>query len=69
MFTCHYNHLWKLQKGGNSPHLVVTDLEKQKSLLAQVHNEVGHCGHNGTYKILLECHYWPNLYDDIAYFV
>ena len=68
-FVAHREHLWKLGKGGKSSRLVITDLEKCKTLLAQVHNKVGHQGRDGTYKLLAERYYWPNLYDDVAYFV
>ena len=69
VFVFHDGRLWKLQRGGKTPRLVITDLVRRRSLLAQVHNEVGHRGRDGTYKLLSERYYWPNLYDDVAYFV
>jgi hypothetical protein len=68
-FMVHDDRLWKIGSGGQCPRLVITDQEKRTLLLAQVHNEVGHRGRDGTYKLLAERYYWPNLYDDVAYFV
>lgn len=68
-FILHDNCLWKTEKKGKSPRLVITDLDHQKLLISQVHNEVGHRGHDSTYRLLSECYYWPDLYDSIAYFV
>ena len=68
-FVVHEDRLWKLGKDGQMPRLLIIDLEKRKEILAQVHNEVGHRGRDGTYKLLAERYYWPNLYDDVAYFV
>jgi hypothetical protein len=68
-FIVHDERLWKMEKKGGSPRLVITDLERRKSLIAQVHNEVGHRGRDSTYKLLSERYYWPDLYDSVAYFV
>jgi Integrase zinc binding domain len=68
-FIVHDEHLWKIEKKGRSPRLVITDLARWQPLIAQVHNEVGHRGHNATYKLLYDWYYWPDLYDSVAYFV
>ena len=68
-FFVHNERLWKLGKNGTPPRLVITDLDKRKSIIAQAHNEVGHRGRDGTFKLITDRFYWPNLYDDIAYFV
>jgi hypothetical protein len=68
-FVVHNERLWKLGRDGTPPRLVITDLLKRKSIIAQAHNEVGHRGRDGTYKLITDRFYWPNLYDDVAYFV
>ncbi|GLB42560.1 putative transposition, RNA-mediated [Lyophyllum shimeji] len=68
-FFVHDARLWKHEKGGRPPRLVVTDIPRRQELIAQAHNEAGHRGRDGTYKTLAEHFYWPNLYDDVAYFV
>ena len=62
-------YMWKTEKKGGSPRLLITDMARWQLLIAQVHNEVGHWGHDATYKLLYDCYYWPDLYDSVAYFV
>ena len=65
----HDERLWKTEKNGGSPRLVITDMARRQLLIAQVHNEVGHRGRDATYKLLYDRYYWPDLYDSVAYFV
>ncbi|RDB15232.1 Retrovirus-related Pol polyprotein from transposon 17.6 [Hypsizygus marmoreus] len=41
----------------------------RKSLIAEAHNDAGHRGRDATYTTLTDRYYWPNMYDDVAYFV
>lgn len=69
LFFIHDDRIWKHERMGTLPRLVITDLAKRGDLIAQAHNEVGHRGRDATYKTLSERFYWPNLYDSVAYFV
>jgi hypothetical protein len=68
-FIYHDNRLWKTSGKGKIPRLVVTDLARRQSLIAEAHNEAGHRGRDATYKHLWDRFYWPNLYDDVAFFI
>jgi hypothetical protein len=68
-FIHHDNRLWKLGEKGKVPRLMVTDIARRQSLIAEAHNEVGHRGQDATYKHLWDRFYWPNLYDDVAFFI
>jgi hypothetical protein len=68
-FIVHEERLWKTERNGGSPRLVITDLARRQLLIAQAHNEVGHRGRDATYKLLYDRYYWPDLYDSVAYFV
>ena len=61
--------LWKLETQGKLPCLVVVAIDRRSSLVAEAHNGVGHRGRDATYKTLSERYFWPNMYDQIAYFV
>ena len=61
--------LWKVEPQGKLPRLVVIDIDRRSTLVAEAHNSVGHRGRNATYKTLSERYFWPNMYDQIAYFV
>ena len=37
--------------------------------MGMAHNEVGHRGRDATYKNLVDRFYWPNMFEDISYFV
>jgi len=63
------DRLWKIEPQGKPPRLVVIDVECHSSLIAEAHNNVGHRGRDATYKTLSERYFWPNMYDEIAYFV
>ena len=63
------NHLWKIELKGKIPHLVIIDVDRCLALIAEVHNDVGHWGHDTTYKMLSEHFFWLNMYNQIAYFV
>ena len=61
--------LWKYGHKGMLPRLVIVDVDRRSSLIAEAHNNVGHRGRDATYKTLSERYYWPNLFDQVAYFV
>ena len=63
------DQLWKYEHKGKLPRLVIVDVDRRSSLIAEVHNNVGHRGCDATYKTLSERYYWPNLFDQVAYFV
>jgi len=46
--------LWKIEPKGKIPHLVIIDIDHRSALIAEVHNDVGHRGHDVTYKMLSE---------------
>lgn len=68
-FIFHDNRLWKMSSAGRIPCLVITDLAHQQNLIAEAHNEAGHRGHDATYKHLTDCFYWPNMFNEVAFFV
>ncbi|KAF8229214.1 hypothetical protein L208DRAFT_1105799, partial [Tricholoma matsutake] len=68
-FIFHDNWLWKMSSAGRIPCLVITDLAHQQNLIAEAHNEAGHRGHDATYKHLTDCFYWPNMFNEVAFFV
>ena len=61
--------LWKIKPKGKIPRLVIIDVDRRSALIAEAHNDVGHRGRNAMYKTLSERFFWPNMYDQIAYFV
>ena len=63
------DRIWKIEAQGKLPRLVVVDIDRRSALVAEAHNSVGHRGRDATYKTLAERYYWPNMYDQIAYFV
>ena len=63
------DRLWKYEFKGKLPRLVIIDVNRRSTLIAEAHNDVGHRGRDATYKTLSERFYWPNLYDQVAYFV
>ena len=67
-FTLYDDRLWLAEKG-RPPRLVIIDKEKRRALIAEAHNDTGHRGRDTTYKLLTDRFYWPNMYDDVAYFV
>jgi len=63
------DRLWKMEPQGKLPRLVIVNIDHHSTLVAEAHNSVGHRGHDATYKTLSEHFYWPNMYNQIAYFV
>jgi len=63
------DRLWKHGSKGKLPHLVIIDIDHRSALISEAHNNVGHRGCDTTYKTLSEHYYWPNLYDQVAYFM
>jgi len=61
--------LWKIELKGRIPCLVVVDTDHHSELIAEAHNNVGHRGRDTTYKTLAECFFWPNMFNQIAYFI
>ena len=68
-FVVYQDLLWRLGKKGMNPRRVITDFIRRNELVADAHNCVGHRGRDATYKTLSERFYWPNMYDDVAWFV
>ena len=68
-FLHHGDRLWKIEANGKVPRLVVIDVDRCAALIAEAHNNVGHQGCDATYKTLSKRFFWPNMYDEIAYFV
>ena len=68
-FFLHDDRLWKIEAQGKLPRLVIVDVDRRSILVAEAHNNVGHRGRDATYKTLSERFYWPNMFDQIAYFV
>jgi len=48
------NRLWKYEHKGKLPQPVIVDVDWCSALIAEVHNNVGHQGHDATYKTLSE---------------
>lgn len=65
------NRLWLAPKISSDklPRLVIESAPKHMDLMATAHNECGHRGRDATYQHLLDRFYWPNMYDDVTYFV
>jgi len=63
------DRLWKIELKGRIPRLVVVDTDRHSELIAEAHNDVGHRGRNTTYKTLAEHFFWPNMFNQIAYFI
>jgi len=63
------DQLWKIEPEGKLPQLIVMNIDHRSTLVAEAHNSVRHCGQDTTYKMLLECFYWLNMYNQIAYFI
>jgi len=68
-FLHNRDHLWKIEPKGKIPCLVVLEVDCRSALVAEVHNDVGHWGCDTMYKTLSEHFFWPNMYNQIAYFV
>ena len=67
-FVLHDDRLWLTGKG-KPPRLVVIDKIRRRDLISEAHNDTGHRGRDTTYRLLTDRFYWPNMYDEIAYFV
>jgi len=61
--------LWKIEPNGKIPCLVIVDVDRRSALIAKGHNDVGHWGCDAMYKTLSERFFWPNMFDQITYFV
>ena len=67
-FLLHNNRLWLIPKKKSAlPRLVIEDSRRRSELMALAHN--GHRGRDSSYKNLSERLYWPNMFDDVTYFV
>ena len=53
-FLHNEDRLWKIEPQGKLPRLVVVDVDRRSSLVAEAHNNVGHQGCDTTYKTLSE---------------
>ncbi|KJA14188.1 hypothetical protein HYPSUDRAFT_108156, partial [Hypholoma sublateritium FD-334 SS-4] len=67
-YFIHDDRLWTRPTKNQQPRLVIIDLEKRRSLMVKAHDECGHRGRDPTYDHLRERYFWPNMYDQIAYF-
>ena len=63
------DRLWKIELKGRIPRLVIIDVDRRSALIAEAHNDVGHQGRDATYKTLSERFFWPNMFDQVAYFI
>ncbi len=65
------NRLWLAPRRSSSapPRLVIEDQKRRGALMLDAHLAAGHRGRDATYKLLLDRFYWPNMYDDVSYFV
>jgi len=68
-FLHNRDRLWKIEMNGKIPRLVVIEVDHRSGLIAEAHNDIGHRGRNATYKTLSEHFFWPNMCDEITYFV
>ena len=70
-FLLHDGRLWLAPKRNSpaSPHLVIEDQERRRSLMLDAHLAAGHRGRDATHKLLLDRFYWPNMWDDVSFFV
>ena len=59
--------LWK--KVSNGQHKVVIPQERRLFLISSAHNDIGHRGHFTTHALLSERYSWPNMSQDIAWFI
>ena len=59
--------LWRKDPKGN--HKVVVSEKRRFFLLVSAHNDVGHHGFYATNALLAERYWWPNMAQDIAWFV
>ncbi|KAF9800793.1 hypothetical protein IEO21_10293 [Rhodonia placenta] len=67
-FILNDRHLWWVSKG-ELPKLVVLDVERRREIIAEAHNDCGHCGRDPTFRKVADRFWWPNQYDEIAFFV
>ncbi|KAJ8454791.1 hypothetical protein ONZ51_g12825 [Trametes cubensis] len=67
-FFLYDDRLWR-DRRGKTPVLVVVSEGRRMGLVASAHNTTGHRGRDATFKILQERYYWPNMYDDVDWFV
>ena len=70
-FFLHEGRLWLAPRRSSSapPRLVVEDTARRGELMLDAHLAAGHRGRDATYKLLLDRFYWPNMYDNVSYFV
>ena len=59
--------LWR--KAPNGQHKIVIPQERRLFLISSAHNDVGHHGHFATHALLSERYWWPNMSQDIAWFI
>ncbi|KIY61310.1 hypothetical protein CYLTODRAFT_334995, partial [Cylindrobasidium torrendii FP15055 ss-10] len=52
-----------------TPQLVVQDIQRKLSILAQAHNELGHKGEQVVYDLVRLRFYWPYLRKDIHFYL
>lgn len=62
------NRLW-LVSISRTPKMVVFEIGDRKIIMSMAHNETGHRGRDVTFKHIFDRFVWPQMYDQIAYFV
>ncbi|KAJ3474287.1 hypothetical protein NLI96_g12542 [Meripilus lineatus] len=62
------NRLW-LVSIRRTPKLVVFEIGDRRIIMSMAHNETGHRGRDATFKHILDRFVWPQMYDQIAFFV
>lgn len=55
-------------QGSRLPQRIIVDKERRKILMAAAHNNCGHRGRDATFRHLNDRYWWPNIYDDAAWF-
>lgn len=55
-------------QGSRLPQRVIVIKDRRKSLIAAAHNNCGHRGRDATFHHLNDRYWWPNIYDDVAWF-
>ena len=57
------------RKAPNGQHKIVIPQERHLFLITAAHNDIGHHGHFATHVLLSEQYWWPNMSQDIAWFI
>ena len=58
-----------MAQGTKLPKRVIIDKKRREELVAAAHNRCGHRGRDATWQHLNDRYWWPNMYNDVAWFV